>query len=642
MDSTTAYVDVVLGTRAGFLAVAYGHDPYHDEHRRYKHRQWTERRYPWPGGREALHTDVSRLFAAGERTDVYVCPAVRFTDDRRKGSALPPMVCWADLDGPATDEALLCTLDPLVVQSGSAGHRHLYLPLVRAVDLGAHARLNRALAQALGADAKWSDEALLRLPGTLNHKTDPPTVVTPLPWSGRVWEPSELAALLGVDLAAAGAPTGRANAGNSTTAEPVPDPLPTLVRRALEHPDVADRSAAHHRVVGACYDARLTIGQALAVCSGYGPSVEKYGNRLAAEVDRSWRMVDNDRRARYQGTAPEESATGEEASAESTTPLFIDGVTFLDSVGEEDPPLWGDGDSSLWERGESLMLFGPPGVGKSTLAHLVVFGRLGITSEALGYPIEGDERKVLYLAMDRPKQIARAMRRLVIPEAREVLRERLMVHYGPLPVNILKATEWLLRRAQEVGAGTIVVDSVKDVLPKPSDEETANLYHRARGLCLAEGIEWAELHHNRKTSGGYTAPKSLDDVYGNRFLTAGAGSVISLFGESGDTVVEMSQVKTPSGEFYPKQVEIDKKAGTMAFFEEVTIEGVLTAAGLAGVLAREAAARLYAVKKPNRSQIQNTRNKLNRMVTRGDVERTPAKSGQPGEDDAIHYRWVPR
>lgn len=292
VDSTTAYVDVVLGTRVGFLAIAYGHDPYYDERGRYRHRLWTERRYPWPEGWQTLRTDVSQILAAGERADVYVCPAVRFTDDRRKGSALPPMVCWVDLDGPVLNEVLLSTLDPLTVRSGSDSHRHGYLPLTRPVDLGTHAWLNRALAQALGADAKWSDEALLRLPGTPNHKTDPPTVVTPLPWSGRVWEPTELAGLLGVDLTAAGGPASRASTAAAATAEPVPDPLPALVRWALDHPDTADRSAAHHRLVSACHDAGLTRGQTITVAAGYPPSREKYGDRLAAEVDRSWLAVD--------------------------------------------------------------------------------------------------------------------------------------------------------------------------------------------------------------------------------------------------------------------------------------------------------------------------------------------------------------
>ncbi|MGH3420325.1 MAG: hypothetical protein ACRDOD_12145 [Streptosporangiaceae bacterium] len=320
VDTTAAYVDVVLGSRPGFVAVAYGHDPYYDEQGKYRHKRedWTERRYPWPAGREALHTDVARILAAGERVDVYVCPAVRFTDHRRKGDALPPMVCWVDLDGPVLDEALWSTLDPLTVQSGSDGHRHGYLPLASPVDLGTHTRLNKALTARLGGDAKWSDESLLRLPGTLNHKTDPPTVVTPLPWSGRAWEPAELAELLGVDLTAAAGPTG---GGTSTavpaTAEPAPDPLPALVRRALEHPDTADRSEAHHRLVAACHKAGLTRGQTITVVAGYPPSVQKFSARLAGEVDRSWFAVDDDRRRAAQAGTGRTDATPEPAAEDT-------------------------------------------------------------------------------------------------------------------------------------------------------------------------------------------------------------------------------------------------------------------------------------------------------------------------------------
>ncbi|MGQ0776795.1 MAG: hypothetical protein ACT4NY_20655 [Pseudonocardiales bacterium] len=278
---------IVLGGRSGFVAVAFGYCPYRDQGGKYRHRGWIERRYSWSAGRDELALDVRQLVCAGERVDVYVCPAVRFTDDRRKGSALPPMVCWADIDGPAADESLLSTLAPFTVLSGSGGNRHVYLPLTRLVDLGSHKRLNQALAATLGADAKWSDESLLRLPGTFNYKVDPPVLVRPLPWSGRVWDPDELAMLLGVDHSAL--PPSRTPVVAVT--EPVPDPLPIRVRWALAHPDVTDRSAAHHRLVGACRETGLTLGQALAVVAGYGPSREKYGARLAEETARSWGRV---------------------------------------------------------------------------------------------------------------------------------------------------------------------------------------------------------------------------------------------------------------------------------------------------------------------------------------------------------------
>lgn len=296
--------------------------------------------------------------------------------------------------------------------------------------------------------------------------------------------------------------------------------------------------------------------------------------------------------------------------------VLVDGDTFLSEVPEDEPALWGDKDACLWAPGESLMLVGPPGVGKSTLAHLLVFGALGLLPDALSFPVTSG-RSVLYLAMDRPRQIARAMRRLRTEEARVALKEHLTVHKGPLPVRLADDADWILRQAQEVGAGIVVVDSIKDLLPDLSDESSASLYNRARQLCLAQGIEWLELHHNRKASAGNEEPKSLDDVYGSRWLTAGAGSVLSLWGQSGDAVVRLSQIKTPSGELFPRWVTIDKETGAMATQQGPRLSVVVEQTGRTGITAKEAATFIYDVKSPSRSQKETARQKLDRLVRDG-------------------------
>jgi hypothetical protein len=292
-DLSSAYIDVVLGDRPGFLAVAFGYRPCYDDAGKYRHRKRVERRYRWPSELEELRQDISQLHAACEQVDVYVCPAVRVTDDRRKGSALPPMVCWADLDSEPKDADLLTKLDPFIVESGTTGHRHLYIPLTEQLDLGTWNRVQRALRESFSGDDKIADNDLLRLPGTYNWKAtarDPkqcPTPVTALPWSGRAWEPAELLRLLSIDTTS----SNTSQQPPAITAEPAPDPLPSRVQAALDHEDTIDRSKAHHRVVGACRDAGLSAGQTLTVVSGYGPSLEKYDARLADEVARSWNAV---------------------------------------------------------------------------------------------------------------------------------------------------------------------------------------------------------------------------------------------------------------------------------------------------------------------------------------------------------------
>jgi hypothetical protein len=65
-----------------------------------------------------------------------------------------------------------------------------------------------------------------------------------------------------------------------------PGELPAVVRRALETP-APDRSAALHRLVGACVRAGLNDSAIHDIAAGYEPAIAKYGPRLHAEVERS-------------------------------------------------------------------------------------------------------------------------------------------------------------------------------------------------------------------------------------------------------------------------------------------------------------------------------------------------------------------
>jgi nucleoside diphosphate kinase len=221
--------------------------------------------------------------------------------------------------------------------------------------------------------------------------------------------------------------------------------------------------------------------------------------------------------------------------------------------------------------------------------------------------------------MDRPAQIGRAMMRLVQEEHWPTLRERLVVRMGPLPVDVTQEITWIRDKALELDADLVAIDSIKDVLPKASDEERAGLYNMARQAALASGIDWMELHHNRKAGVGNKEPDTLEDVYGARWLMAGAGSVISLFGESGASVVSMKQLKAPAGEFFPRWVELDKGKGMLALHDNLTVES-LAARATAGTSALLVARKIYSTEKPDRSQVQSVRNKFKRLAGQGVIE----------------------
>lgn len=99
----------------------------------------------------------------------------------------------------------------------------------------------------------------------------------------------------------------------------------------------------------------------------------------------------------------------------------VEGGAFIFGVPERPEPVWGNSEAVLWSKGEYLLFCGPTGVGKTTLEQQVALARMGLLDDVLGMPVEPDDRNVLLLALDRPDQIARSMRRMVGEADRPVL-----------------------------------------------------------------------------------------------------------------------------------------------------------------------------------------------------------------------------
>jgi Bifunctional DNA primase/polymerase, N-terminal/AAA domain len=241
------------------------------------------------------------------------------------------------------------------------------------------------------------------------------------------------------------------------------------------------------------------------------------------------------------------------------------------------PTIWGPAESPLWSKGESLMLAGDVGVGKSTLAVELVVARLGMVDTVLGYPVEPDGGRVLYVAADRPKQILRGLPRTMGTGS---VGNRMVFRMGALPVGVdlgdPECTEWLLNEALSLGATTVVVDSIKDVLSNPADALPAGAYNKARQRLVSNGVELIEIHHNRKTDAtGKGNRSSVDAIFGSRWLTAGAGSILTLVKDkpAGDndgdntadesSIVLLRQVKEITEPIAKMRLTLDRPAGRL-------------------------------------------------------------------------------
>jgi len=228
---------------------------------------------------------------------------------------------------------------------------------------------------------------------------------------------------------------------------------------------------------------------------------------------------------------------------------------------DELPVVWGEQRAPLAIEGEGLMIAGPPGVGKTTILQQLVLALAGLRETCLGLPVKRERGKVLYLAMDRPEQIRRSWARMVAAGDRELLDERVVLHLGPLPWQLVDEPERLAAMAREHGASHVACDSYKDLHPALDKPEIAAKINSAVQHVIAEGFGWSGAHHNRKATSDNRHPKRLDDVFGGVWLTAGLGSVISVYGESGDELVEARHLKQPAESFGTFGIRHDHAAG---------------------------------------------------------------------------------
>lgn len=308
-------------------------------------------------------------------------------------------------------------------------------------------------------------------------------------------------------------------------------------------------------------------------------------------------------------------------SADDSAPVFsfVDGASFILDRPDGIPAIWGAGNDVLWASGEALMIAGPQGLGKTTLAGQLLRALIGIGDpEVLGLPVT-EAQHVLYLAMDRPAQITRAHGRVFAESDRATMARKLSVHRGPPPFDLARNPSILAAMCEAAGADVVIVDSLKDAAIKLSDDETGAAYNRARQFALESGVQVVELHHTVKRNAKGEAVSDINDIYGSTWLTSGCGSVVLLTGNPGDPIVSMKHLKQPADEVGPFRLNHDQTAGLMTIMHATDIYELVRLSGPDGLTAKDAACALFGTEKPNAAEVEKARRKLVKMAGAGQL-----------------------
>lgn len=244
----------------------------------------------------------------------------------------------------------------------------------------------------------------------------------------------------------------------------------------------------------------------------------------------------------------------EERVAKYGDSAALDGDEFLFGEVASDVPIWGEGDNLLWVEGGGLMIPSDQGLGKSLTAQQIIAARLGVgPRELLGLPITPLDpgKVVVYLALDRPRQIARSMARLFrTRDERAIAKARLKIWTKPMPIDILgdpyAFADWI-QDTFGSNVGDLIIDSVKDLTPANlSDGDVGQSLDMAWKECRARGMNTLILHHERKTGNNESRANrqpSLDNIYGSVWLTSGMDSILHISGKQGENLVRYTHLK---------------------------------------------------------------------------------------------------
>lgn len=476
---------------------------------------WRQEFFEYPKEIDRL---VSRVREQSQKYEVYYGPSIYTKKSAKKINVHGSYVLWVEFDGNAPEQGSSNGIPQpsIIIRSSNPGHEHWYWLTDEILDVPKIERINKSLAYSLGSDLSgWDSTQILRPPETFNHKRQAEVKLVSLR-------------------------NERVSLGDfhDLKEPPIPDNFELEIK---EVPDVNDAIAKYKFKAdvwilfkkgvpeGSRSEGLMALGYHLAEMQLKNEEIlslllnaDSRWGKFAGRSDQVQRLTQIVFLARGKYPLTDIDPVGKMATY---------GLHTLLKTNIQLEWVW---DGLLQEAGYFL-LTGPPGAGKTQFsldfAQQVAQGK-NFLERHIPKP-----RRIGFVSLEMGlvdlKYFVSNQSSMYSEKELELLEENLRFLPIGEPLYLSEKTEQdaLEEWIYEEKLDGIIIDSLGSTTRQELSQEAdvkAIMDYNDRLRQRHNLFTWY-VHHHRKSSGDNKRPNKLDDVYGNRYITARATTVYCLW-----------------------------------------------------------------------------------------------------------------
>lgn len=505
--------------------------------------------FSWPSEKEEL---VKHIKSFTKTHEIYYSPALFSEPSDKKEYFKCSNVVWVEFDEEEEIQLQGDIPEPtLKLQSSTTGHEHWYWKLnFKITEAPILERITKRLVYALKADFGWAANKVLRPIETNHHESHEKVKILEL--NNNIYGPEAFIALPDVPKDIDDLDIGS-----------VPDVSEVIAIHQWSKEDFkffrkgsqkkGSRSSALSRLGSTCIEMGLTNEETLSILLNADSRWKKFVGRedqrkQLISIIKYCRLKYGNKEAELESRKLKIYSFEEFCKVERNIEWIVEGY--------------------FWKKCVA-MIAGPPEVGKSQfIIRLAMYMAMG--KKFINWDIKKPIRTMflsLEMSHEALKLLTDTMTQNLSDEERELINKSFFIWSGGYGLSMDNADDQklILDAIKEYKPEAVFIDSLTkatrdDINSNTTIDNVVNFIKR--DIFSITGSLVCFIHHNRKGQVGNKKPKSLDDLYGSRFIAADMDTVIALW-PVGDEI-ELLELKTRLAKKSNQQIFI-KRTETIDF-----------------------------------------------------------------------------